>query len=308
MNKKFIVLLIVLGLSSGFLIQAQESNLQASVNVIPENYITIISPIDGGIYSSKSVLLNISLADKVKSLDYSVNDGKWSSLCDNCNKYLGTKSFAEGKNTLKLRAQKSKGIYEYSSLVVFYVDSVAPEIASTLPASSKYGNGLFSVQYTELNLKRVVLSYGSNLDASERFIELACLAGTNVGCSTFVNLSDYDGEVVYYRFAVYDNFRIVLSKATGIKVDLTSPILEVSSPINKTYVQSSGKVYFNLTSNEIGKIGYYDNGKWNSLCDNCDGYSKDIKLSFGNHLLKFRATDTAGNFDEELVSLVLRKK
>jgi len=306
---RFIFVLITVGLIailiSAGLLSAAESNLQATVQVLGQ-FITIYSPIEGKMYNTKNILLNASLSEKVAVLLYKINTGGYSKLCTACSKYAGTKSFAEGQNNLTVRAITYNGSQFYS-YITFYTDTTKPKIIDTSPSS--YGNGMFGVKYTEINLEKVRLFYGKNysdLENSKTF--LSCMPGTNIWCFDNADVSMYEGQYIYYQFLIKDRFYSVYSNKIKILIDTIAPVLNVYSPKNKNYTNAYNYVYINLTANEKSKLEYSDNSRsWTSLCSSCTSYKNYKTFSFGQHNVTFRATDLAGNRDEEIRSFNLSK-
>ena len=205
---------IKLALLDSNLNEVNISTNRGMVNVLDENIITIISP-SGGWYNSRKLVLNISLDEKVKELRSYILNNKLKKLCVGCSFYNRLTSFAEGQNNLNVQAKTYDNL-TYNKSVTFNVDSTRPKIAKTLP--SKIGSGNFSVQYTEANVKEVKLFYGTdpfNLDNSKEF---SCLSGIKMSCSDFVDLSAYNGQYIYYRFLVRDNFTGMYSKTAKVNV------------------------------------------------------------------------------------------
>ena len=207
MNKNIIVLLIVLGLSVGFLIQAQESSLQASVNVLFN--ITIVSPINKT-YNNPSILTNISLNGKAIKLSYSLDGIKFKLLCTNCDSYAKALKFAEGLNNLTVKAIADKA---YFKNIEFSVDSIAPKLKKSIASST----GVFNISYTEANPVRVFLNYGLNSTNLNNKKELLnCPYGSKLDlCSTSTNVSSFNGKTLYYSFSVNDTFYSSSSKKPG---------------------------------------------------------------------------------------------
>jgi len=182
--------------------------------------ITIQSPERNELYGTRSLLLNVNTIEKVKYLYYKINSGSYSKLCTNCNKYSGTKSFAEGKNNLTVKALAYDGANYFSS-VIFYTDTIKPKIIATFPF--KKGNGIFGVKYTEANLRKVTLFYGlSSINLSSSKVFSNCVSGTKIWCYDFVNLSDYNGKYIYYRFLLEDPYRNKYSSTKKIFVNIAT--------------------------------------------------------------------------------------
>lgn len=266
--------------------------------------IDINSPVAGNWYKTRSILLNVTLEETVKSLYYKINSGSWNSLCSNCNKYAGTKSFVEGKNNLTVRAITNTN-QTYLVSIIFYTDTIKPKINALSP-SNGYGNGKFGVQYTEANLKKTTLYYWPSSNSSNiKTYSFNCSSGTNIWCYDNVNLSAYNGGYIYYKFELKDNFFSVNSSSKKILVDTINPVMNIFKPQNSiNYVSSDGSVRVNITlSEKVSTLQYNDNNLgWVSLCSGCTSYNNNKKFSFANHSVVFRATDYAGNLNQQTVS------
>lgn len=185
-----------------------------------------------------------------------------------------------------------------------FVDSKKPIIHSILPAKNKFTNGdLFYIKYSEDNLKEIKL-FWEGVNGSGGKI-LNCSSGRKQECETSVDLSIYDGKYIEYWLEVSDSVNTVITKKTKVFVDTTSPELNVYKPEEgRTYGRS---VPFKISVSENVTIEYKDSWdeipQWRRLCSNCDSYGiekqKTKTFRKGIHNLTIKATDKAGNFDEE---------
>lgn len=275
------------------------------------NIITINGPKASSLFGSTSVLIDVSVFGKVKSLHYKKNDGSYSSLCTNCAGYIGKKSFSEGITNLTIRAQKSDLSYEYKS-VIFNVDNTEPKVISVTPKSGTIvpANTILSVRYTENNLKKVSLKYGLKLEKS---VDLNCSSGDTKDCSVSVNLSLYNGKTIYYQFSLSDPFKTTLSAKTEIKVDSLPPVISKVSPIgiikNGTFTVSYTEL--NLKSVYL----YYGPNLENQKLLSCNSGTNKIcttsvslvPYNNNNIIYKFRVDDnnynTYSNVTKVFVSL-----
>jgi hypothetical protein len=193
---------------------AAEFNTVATVRVLGD-FITIYSPVHGELYGKKAISLDVIVEEQVKALYAKINKGRWRKLCRNCDKYSATRIFRERKNNLTIRARTYGGKRYYKS-VLFDVDSTPPRIHRVYP--QRKGYGLFGIKYSELHLENVTLFYGPSLENAVEFKN--CTSGKRVKCYDFVNISEYNGMRIYYRFLLKDHFRSSYSRIKKIKVEV----------------------------------------------------------------------------------------
>ncbi len=288
----------------------RQSELSWDFNITftPAFGMLIESPEEGMVYGEKRVLINVSLNGEVLVLEYKDNEDArpvWKRLCRNCDGYSGVKSFRDGLHQLVLRATDE---FDYVSEeeVNFEVDTKKPRISRIEPKNKATVNGEeFKVKYTEDNLNevKVIVSDGNNTLVT---LMDECEAGKNKECSISLDLSAFDGELVDYWFNVSDDVTEVQSKANNIKVDTTDPILEVTLPINEVYNTSRVPFDLNVTNEKVKKLEYQDIlGKWRTLCSGCSYYNKAKHFKDGEYSIMIRASDYAGNIDEENVSFTV---
>ncbi|MBS3088424.1 lamin tail domain-containing protein [Candidatus Pacearchaeota archaeon] len=257
-------------------------------------------------YNIKRIPFNLTTSEqsrKIEYINYADNKPRWQTLCSNCDSYgaekIKTKILKEGWNNLTIRA-----IGEFSTdekNISIFIDSKAPVISKTEPARNKIINGsFFRVKYTEENPANIKLFWNPNITLQN------CTSGRNQVCSTSINLSNFDDQLIDYYFEISDGINTVKSKTNKVFVDTTSPRLAINLPQNETVYRS--KVPFNLTVSEKAEIEYFDissGAKWIKLCSNCDSYGaekiKYKRFSRGNHNILISATDKAGNSDVKQV-------
>lgn len=217
MKRGLVGLLVFCIIFLAWLVSAQETHTQATVNVIIPIVVEIHSPVNGGYYIGEKILLNVSVSEQVKFLEYSLNSGVFKKLCMNCDGYVGVKGFSEGENNLVVRALSYSGNYYYDSVSFYVFIPKLPVIHDTYP--NRVTNGTFGVKYTELNLTSVILKYGPGLENSANFI---CASGVEVWCFGFVDVSAWQGKRIKYQFIVSNPYLSEISRTKTVKVDLTS--------------------------------------------------------------------------------------
>jgi hypothetical protein len=70
--------------------------------------VTIYSP-ETGISPSRSINLNVGVTEIVKTLEYSLDDGRFTRLCSNCDIYNRKKTFRNGDHKIVVRATDYAG-------------------------------------------------------------------------------------------------------------------------------------------------------------------------------------------------------
>jgi len=249
LSNVIIISFLILSLFSVY-VYAEETSIQASVTVLSPLIITIVSPIMNAVYSSRSVTLNVGLSEKVYNISYNINNGAWIQLCSNCKSYYGKRAFSEDQNNLTIMAFSFTNQTHYSTRS-FKTDTIYPYIYTVIPnASVITGNPMpFLVFYTESNLRNVTLQYGPKLERKAEFTN--CPSGYKKYCSKSVNLSDFEGKTIYYRFILRDPFRYTVSAKLTSLVDGIKPKIHSTSPINTT---RNGTFSVNYTELNLQKI------------------------------------------------------
>jgi len=123
-------------------------------------------------------------------------------------------------------------------------------------------------------------------------------------------LSAFDNQTIEYHYEVSDSISTTISKNISVKVDTTSPILNLFFPNETEYGR---RVPFNITISEEVKLEYLDEldsrPRWRSLCRSCEEYgnlkNKEKSFNKGQHDLLIRAIDEAGNSDVRNVSFIV---
>jgi len=260
----------------------------------------ILSPVEGNVYASTTVPLDVWVNGTVKYIKKSLDGVSYTTLCSDCSRYNGTITAGEGSHSLKIQ------LTDYSSnsvgrTVNFKVDSKAPVISSQTPANNAYAleNTLFTVQYTEDYLKEIMLyiirDVGKPNESVEEYLLDGCPSGTSKSCSKTINVSTYEPMLKYY-FKVSDYLRNAVSNTYTINIDSTSPTINLISPESKNYESKVINLELN-TNGEIMKTIKYsaDSSSYTTLCSNCNSYSAQKSFSDGQHQISIMAIDFADN-------------
>jgi hypothetical protein len=231
---------------------------------------------------------------KIESWD----NNKYTLICPNCASYQRSVIFTPGAHNVTVRATYQGQIRESS--IGFFIDNVKPTISTTTPASSTYTTGGFSVKYSELNVKDVILNYGINKTSYRTLALGGCTNGKLQVCLANVSLGEFDGKSIYYWFTVRDiALNSVNSSAVRVYVDTTYPVINrVNQSVKGTYLSLA----LNITEKNFYRAQYTDgyNGTTGTVKTLCSTLSSGIckaQLSFkpGNHTLNLQVLDKAGN-------------
>lgn len=270
----------------------------------------INSPLNNEIYNSRSVLIDIEL-DEIGSLYYRDNiddPDRWVRLCSDCDIYNNEKSLNEGFNNITFKAVDVIGHESYETKM-FSIDSNDPIIHKTEPRSG-YASGLFQVQYTEDNLKKITLYYGNEETGFKDKSVTNCSSGERQWCSFNIDLRDYDDERIEYYFEVEDIAGSVKKSQMrqNLRVDTTFPVF--NNPDSFWEQGEEGTSYnryiyftFNVTENNLDKITYSYLDSRNRtreivLCSRLDEdgiCEKRKSFTRGNWSIDIQITDEAGN-------------
>ena len=254
---------------------------------------------DKGVYTKQNFIIDIS-TNKIASI-YLIDNiaGTQKTLCPNCKEYRKSMTFKQGFNDITIRAVNGNEVVEKT--ITFIIDNKKPIISKTLPLSGKFAKSGFSVVYSEDFVKEVLFVYG-NSDIGFRQRDLgSCPSGKLQMCMASVDLSDYDGKDIYYRFNITDIAgNKASSRLTKVKVDLIPPIVNNEDIFSKTAGRTGSSVTFklNVTESNMDKVYYTDNGENEKIL--CSVLSKGIcnkKLIFrvGEHSIYLFVRDKAGN-------------
>ena len=228
--------------------------------------------------------------------------GRFKKICSKkttCEKRI---SFDEGLNNISIKVED---VVHNSALkhISFFVDSKSPKIRKTLPKKRSFFNGNFWVQYTEYNVKEMILTYG-NYSVYKNATVLECADGKKQECEIDVDLSEFDGQEIEYWFTLKDIANNVdESKHVYGKVDISDPVLNNPDSFWSNELGSK-YVYFNMSITEENFdeafYTYIDSRgrtKEKRLCSRLKNgiCEKKKRFSRGDYNLTIGIIDEAGN-------------
>ena len=276
-----------------------------TIDTSPPN-LNLNSPEQNGLYTSRSVLIDFTTNEEadVYYLDNINGRGRWIRVCQECLSYSHSRSFDEGQNDITFRAVDTIGNEAFTDRQ-FLVDSRKPQIHKAEPRNG-YASGLFEIQYTEENLKNIIINYGNYITGFQQAELTGCTSGARQWCSINLNLAAYNNQEISYYFRVEDvagNFKE--SQPKSLDVDTVFPMLNNNPHF---WLQGEGRdnkyIYFslNITEKNLDDVSYIDwsesRPRWKTLCSRLDEDGIcEKKKSFrkGFHSLDIQITDEAGN-------------
>ena len=277
--------------------------------------LAINSPLNGTIFNSRTILLNLDVNEKsdIYYTDLDTGRGRWTPVCNDCFDYDRTRSFKEGLNNLQFKARDVVGNTAFVN-VSFFIDSSKPRILKTLPKND-FGSGDFMIQFKEKNPTNLLITYGDTnpgFNVHQLDIGNECQLDNNNGkytCNTNIDLSAYDGKEIVYWANLTDvaNTTVNSKKPTKVMVDTTFPVI---NDLNYTLVKRNFNLKLNITEQNFDEtvFSYTDpsNGKLregkvcsrlkNGICE------RKMSLKIGHYDMSVQVLDEAGNSVGQVVS------
>ncbi len=265
----------------------------------------INSPVDGGFYGNKRILIDIE-TDKKVDLYYSEDGKREARLAYDSDDYSKTKYFRDGEHTLKIIARDNRG-NEVVKEITFTIDSNKPKISRTYPrrGTDVGAIGNFAVKFKEDNVDSVKLYYKGEDETAYNEVELSNCEEQRryTFCEVGIDLTMYDeGIELDYYFVVSDKINQDVSRVTSVKVDPVVPVLTVNTPSNGDLID--GRTLLDVQVSEDVELTYQLIGegcskcaaKERTLCRRCNSYDRTRYFpGEGEAIIRIKATDDAGN-------------
>lgn len=239
-------------------------------------HISILSPTNKT-YSTHSLSLTFTLNESASWMGYSLDNE------DNVTTSGNTTltDLSNGVHTIVVYANDTAANMGQSNIVHFTVDTVHPAITVLSPENKTYATNM-----VPLNLKanKPTSWIGYSLDNQENV--------TISGNVTLTGLSDRAHTIVVYANDTAGN--VGQSDMVHFTVDTTTPAIQVLSPENKTYAESSVPLNFNVNKATSWMSYSLDNQMNTSIVGNLTL----VNLSEGSHIIKVYVNDTVGNMGQ----------
>ncbi len=291
-----------------------EAGNRTAVDADPPD-LTINSPLQNKIYSSRSVLFEVE-SNEPCSLYYIDNingRGRWKRAASSTMFYSRNRRFDEGLNNITIMCRDRYG-NAAETQKQFRVDSKNPKIRSA--TNEDFASGLFKVEYDEENPTQIWINYGNTQTGwkSAQFNLTECYEERNdMICETTVNLADYDEELIQFWFNITDIAgNSDETKVQEAKVDNTPPIIN-----NLDFEKDRRRVTFTIditeTNFEEATYSYIDDRgriRTGTLCKRLSfGICEDrVNFKDGYNNVTITVKDEAGNQAQDSISFFIDSK
>lgn len=264
--------------------------------------VTISSPANGTISASTSVTVRwtgSSNGSSIASYSVRVDGGSWTTLSASTTNYTLT-GLTQGSHTVVVRGTDGAGSYKDAS-VTFVVDTVAPTLAITSPASNAYVTATPTIMWTGSDASSGIANYLIKRDSGT----WTTLSASSTSY-TFGTLSQGSHTVTVRAVDRAGNY---VDATVTFRVDSVAPSLTITTPRNGAYLYStSATVKWYGSDSASGIAAYYirlDSGQWVALSSSTTSYTF-TGLSHASHTVTVRAVDKAGNVRDVSVRFTVR--
>ncbi|MFH1631379.1 MAG: S8 family serine peptidase [Candidatus Aenigmatarchaeota archaeon] len=286
--------------SSSYDLNFSNSSTVSSLRITPN--ITISSP-DNQTYNTSSITVNITIILNASKINISLDGTNYASCSDCSNLSYSLSSVSDSSHNLTAYVTGYDG-YIYNSTVLFLVDTSAPIINNITPTNGTfiygYENETFTINYTENSVHHITLWWKNSSESTYASKNLsACPSGTDVICSTTVNLSNLThGDTLQYYFGVFDNLSYETYSGSNtspntVTIDKQSPLVFLILPSNgsSSTIRNNSLNYSYVDTGSVSSCSYQLNTSANvTITSNTTFNSSD-----GNNNITVYCTDTAGN-------------
>jgi hypothetical protein len=285
----------------------QECGLgESDIDSDPPN-MTVNSPEQGSLHTSRSVLLDIELSEEgsIYYLDNINGRGRWRRLSSRGESYSRRRGFRDGFNNITFKATDSQGAMSYVERT-FFVDSRDPRISRTEPRRG-FADGNFHIQFTEENPEELILFYGNSIRQKAVDLENDCYEyRRRQYCDVSVDLDYFDGQEIGYWFELTDVVgNVDKSREVEVDVDTSFPVVNyINYTIDRRYVEFEISVDDD-NFDEVNYIDYSDRSpRERRLCSRLREGICESRKSFreGHHEIDLTIMDEAGNSVSESIS------
>ncbi len=172
-----------------------------------------------------------------------------------------------------------------STMIEVYLDTTPPNVTIVSPENKSYNINTIPLNYTVQD---------EHLDSCWYELDGTNYSLPNCENTTLTNLQEGSH---YVRVYANDTAGNVGYSEVWFTVDLTSPVITIISPENRTYGETG--IWMNITLNEAGSVCMYsiDGGQNQTMNKLNDTYFyRFASVGEGTHKVKFFCNDTAGNW------------
>jgi len=242
-----------------------------------EPQLEIYVPHDSGVYGS-SLVIGYITDEKLSKAEYELDNNPKTPL----GLHEKLESLSAGQHTLTIYiedlAENNK-----SKTISFSVDLTLPYLIITSPTPSFYGTDHITLEYNT-NKNLTFLGYALDNDIPQSAQQNQLIQGLGEGQHTLI-------------LGGMDPIGTEISANVTFNIDLTKPVLNVSSPINRTYPANTIPLQYTAYDDNLDKVSYSINGGAEIILDG----NTNLNLADGDYSLLVEATDKAGNKVNQMI-------
>jgi hypothetical protein len=262
--------------------------------------VSISSPDDGASIASGSIDVEYSATDLgsgIETVQRRVDGGAWAAVSGGSFELTG---LADGSHTIEVMATDGAGNQATASIDVV-VDTVAPTVVITSPAADAlYAEDSVAVVWTAADT-------GSGIASVEVSTDGVSWIEVTAGTYDFTGLEDGSWTL---HVRVTDNAGNVAQASVSVMVDTTGPELSVVSPDDDETLEEADLTVSWDVSDALSGVDYcevsVDGGAFVDVGTDTEYLIEG--LASGEHTVKIRAYDVAGNMEEVTVTFTVDLK
>ncbi len=262
---------------------------------------TVNSDYNWGTWTNQDIIFSFTADDAlsgVKVTEWRIGNGDWQTYTG------GDITFGnEGEYTLQFHSADNAGNIETIQTREIKIDKTNPNITFN-PDSMDWTNNAIDVNISAADALSGIKEIGYKVIAAGDSCGTDGYTVVN-GDSVTVTISQ-NGEWKICAYAEDNAGNKVFNESEIYKFDNEAPQLSITAPADGTYFNISNVTIEWSGDDSLSGIAYYNisinGGNWITI----SGTSYEFKnLADGNYLVKVRAVDNAGNYEEKNVSFIV---
>jgi len=255
--------------------------------------LTITSPATGAFVTDDDITVTWAGSDAGTGIAYYAVSMEGSFSINTTGSSYTINGLADGTYTVMVSAYDVLGNYR-DEVVTFTVDTVAPTLSIVSPDEGDLFNGTtVTVTWTtsDTNPGTVQIRFDTESWAPAYEAQFVKTGLTNGPHTVYVKVTDAAGNYV--------------EASVNFTVDTVAPIVSIISPTDGSY-NSTGNVTVIWTGSDEGSgINRYEISPNGTSWTIVTGTEHTLALGDGNHTIRVRAYDKAGNFNETNVTVIV---
>ncbi len=257
--------------------------------------IQFVYPADNSYVNTTNVLIKWKYSDENKVTFMITVDNNLPVSLGTSTEYLA-KNLANGSHTIQLMGMDAAG-NSRTLYLNFSIDCVAPTLQWNMSIKSGAWINSNSITLKWIASDNVALNYSEIKVDNGNWINVG-----NVEKYTLTNLTDGWHSV---NLRVYDKAGNYNQSSFGFNVDTKAPSINITAPKNNEITNTSS-ITIKWSGKDNFGIAYYeikvDGNAWKKIGNST---SYQLNLQDGQHTIKIKAVDKAGNYKEDSITITV---